>query len=165
MILGKVDSVTADGVTLLIDGEDTPTSKAYQVVSSASSPEVGDKVAIEEINGSYMVMGVLGASGGGSGFNVKEYTIPSGTYRLDIQLEASKLYFVSYIEVYNSYSPLARFALVATQSASRSSYSTLVHVFAYTDNEAIFTGRSGFQLRVDKDVTTATAYVKVIEVI
>ena len=57
MILGTVQSVTSkQGVTLLIDGETTPTAKKYMWLSPYY-PEIGDRVLIEEISGSYVILG------------------------------------------------------------------------------------------------------------
>jgi len=57
MILGTVHSVTHnEGITLLIDGETTPTTKKYMWLSPYY-PEAGDRVLIEEISGSYVILG------------------------------------------------------------------------------------------------------------
>lgn len=59
MILGTIGTYTAgSGVTLTIDGETTPTTKDYKFLSSYS-PSAGDRVLIEEIGGSYVVLGKL----------------------------------------------------------------------------------------------------------
>ncbi|MEF9892644.1 MAG: hypothetical protein RR738_04880 [Anaerorhabdus sp.] len=56
MILGKIVSIDdANGLSILIDGEDTPTKKKY-AYASTYVPHVGDRVAIEEIAGTYIVM-------------------------------------------------------------------------------------------------------------
>ena len=57
MILGTIGTYTAgSGVTLTIDGEETPTTKDYKFLSSYS-PVAGDRVLIEEISGTYVVLG------------------------------------------------------------------------------------------------------------
>ena len=164
MILGKVDSVTADGVTLLIDGESSPTTKSYQVVS-ATEPSAGDKVAIEEINGSYLVMGVLGASGGGG--KVTEFTIPVGTKSMDVQLDPFKLYVVVVMENLDGANvpPYGRMALVVTQNALRTGANTAVHMFAYTTSGTFFSGQANHKLRISKDYASNVGYVKIYELI
>lgn len=57
MILGTVSAVdNNNGLQLIIDGEDTATTKKYTYVSSYV-PTVNDRVLIEKIGGSYVVMG------------------------------------------------------------------------------------------------------------
>lgn len=59
MILGKISAVDdTNGLQLIIDGEETPTQKKYRYLASYV-PAAGDKVAIEESGGSYVVMGKL----------------------------------------------------------------------------------------------------------
>jgi hypothetical protein len=59
MLLGTINSYTAgQGVTLTIDGEDAPTTKKYMFLGSYT-PVVGDRVLIEEISDSYVVLGVV----------------------------------------------------------------------------------------------------------
>lgn len=57
MILGTISAVDNDnGLQLIIDGEDTPTSKKYTYIASYV-PAANDRVLIEEISGSYVIMG------------------------------------------------------------------------------------------------------------
>ena len=57
MILGTIDSyVPGTGVTVVIDGETDPTTKAYTFLGSYS-PSVGDRVLIAEVAGTYVVLG------------------------------------------------------------------------------------------------------------
>lgn len=57
MILGTITTVDNDnGLQLIIDGEDTPTTKKYTYIASYV-PEANDRVLIEEISGSYVIMG------------------------------------------------------------------------------------------------------------
>lgn len=57
MILGTISAVDPDdGLKLIIDGEDSPTTKKYTYIASYV-PEVNDRVLIEEISGSYVIMG------------------------------------------------------------------------------------------------------------
>jgi hypothetical protein len=59
MILGTIQTVTAnEGVTILVDGETTPTTKKYAWLAPYS-PKVGDRVLIEEISGSYVILGAV----------------------------------------------------------------------------------------------------------
>lgn len=67
MILGTIGSYTAgQGVTLIIDGEDAPTTKSYYILKSYN-PTVGDRVMIQEISGTYVVLGQVSKTGGGGG--------------------------------------------------------------------------------------------------
>lgn len=57
MILGTISAVDNDnGLQLIIDGEDAPTTKKYTYVASYV-PTANDRVLIEEISGSYVIMG------------------------------------------------------------------------------------------------------------
>ena len=57
MILGTISAVDNDnGLQLTIDGEDAPTTKKYTYVASYV-PTANDRVLIEEISGSYVIMG------------------------------------------------------------------------------------------------------------
>ncbi|SJZ60905.1 hypothetical protein [Anaerorhabdus furcosa] len=56
MILGEVISIDeVNGLTVLIDGEEKPTQKKYAFANSYT-PRVGDRVAIAQIAGTYIVM-------------------------------------------------------------------------------------------------------------
>ena len=57
MILGTISAVDNDrGLQLIIDGEDLPTTKKYTYMQSYV-PAQGDRVLIEEVGGSYVIMG------------------------------------------------------------------------------------------------------------
>ena len=57
MILGTISAVDDDnGLQLIIDGEDDPTTKKYTYISSYV-PTANDRVLIEEISGSYVIIG------------------------------------------------------------------------------------------------------------
>ena len=59
MILGTISAVDSDnGLQLIIDGEDTPTTKKYTYMASYV-PAANDRVLIEEISGSYVIMGKI----------------------------------------------------------------------------------------------------------
>ena len=57
MILGTIDSIdSSNGLRVIVDGESTPSTKKYNYLASYV-PETGDHVLIEEINGSYVILG------------------------------------------------------------------------------------------------------------
>ena len=59
MILGTISAVDNDnGLQLIIDGEDSPTTKKYTYMASYC-PTANDRVIIEEIGGSYVIMGKI----------------------------------------------------------------------------------------------------------
>ena len=71
MILGTITAYTSGtGVKVQVDGEDSGTTKNYQFLSSYT-PAVGDRVILEEISGSYVIVGKVASTpdsgGGGSG--------------------------------------------------------------------------------------------------
>ena len=59
MILGTIQTVTNnEGATILIDGETAPTTKKYAWLAPYY-PHVGDRVLIEEVSGSYVILGSI----------------------------------------------------------------------------------------------------------
>lgn len=59
MILGTISAVDDDnGLQLIIDGEDDPTTKKYTYMASYV-PAANDRVLIEEISGSYVIIGKI----------------------------------------------------------------------------------------------------------
>lgn len=59
MILGTIATVSdSEGVTIVIDGETEATNKKYLWLAPYY-PTVGDRVLIEEISGSYVVLGAV----------------------------------------------------------------------------------------------------------
>lgn len=59
MILGTISAVDDDnGLQLIIDGEDIPTTKKYTYMASYV-PTADDRVLIEEVGGSYVIMGKI----------------------------------------------------------------------------------------------------------
>ena len=57
MILGTISAVdNTDGLQLIIDGEDVATTKKYTYMASYV-PTANDRVLIEEVGGSYVIMG------------------------------------------------------------------------------------------------------------
>ena len=59
MILGNIKSVdNVNGLRVQIDGEDSTTTKKYSYLASYV-PAAGDRVLIEEIGGSYVIIGKI----------------------------------------------------------------------------------------------------------
>ena len=59
MIIGTISAVdNSNGLQLTIDGEDAPTTKKYTYMASYV-PAANDRVLIEEVSGSYVVMGKI----------------------------------------------------------------------------------------------------------
>ncbi|MEG0166183.1 hypothetical protein, partial [Anaerorhabdus sp.] len=57
MILGEIINVDQqNGISILIDGEDIPTLKKYKYMASYV-PRTGDRVIIEVISGTYVILG------------------------------------------------------------------------------------------------------------
>lgn len=57
MILGEIIKVDQqNGLSILIDGEDVPTIKKYKYIASYV-PRTGDRVIIEVISGTYVILG------------------------------------------------------------------------------------------------------------
>jgi len=67
LLLATVDSVTNDGLTMILDGESEATQKKYKYLTSAySDPSVGDRVVVMRMSGTYVVLGRIGRSSQGS---------------------------------------------------------------------------------------------------
>ena len=62
--LATVFSVHEDGVRVTFDGEGSPTLKRYRYTAWAA-PEVGARVALLRVGQSFIILGMLRASGGG----------------------------------------------------------------------------------------------------
>ena len=58
MIIGTIASVEAGAASVIIDSEDTATRKMYKSISSYS-PKVGDRVLLDRIGGSYVIIGSI----------------------------------------------------------------------------------------------------------
>ena len=79
MILGTISAIDDDnGLQLIIDGEDTPTTKKYTYMSSYV-PTANDRVLIEEISGSYVIMGKVISDVASSGIARQATTAASCT--------------------------------------------------------------------------------------
>lgn len=79
MILGVISAIESGGLQLLIDGEEEPTTKEYCYMASYA-PVAGDRVLIEEINGTYVVIGkVVNSSSGETYADHAGYADSAGT--------------------------------------------------------------------------------------
>lgn len=84
MLLGKVQTRdNSEGLQIIIDGEDEPTTKKYHYLASYV-PAAGDRILIEEIGDSYVVLGKVISTYADAGKaqtaeNVKSYT---GNYNI-----------------------------------------------------------------------------------
>lgn len=59
MILGTISAVdNTDGLQLIIDGEEVATTKKYSYIASYV-PAAEDRVVVEEIGGSYVILGKI----------------------------------------------------------------------------------------------------------
>lgn len=59
MILGTISAVdNTDGLQLIIDGEEVATTKKYSYIASYV-PTADDRVVVEEIGGSYVILGKI----------------------------------------------------------------------------------------------------------
>ena len=58
MIFGTVTAFDSDGVQLLLDGENEPTTHKYKHLSSYS-PTINDRVGVEKTGDSYVVLGKI----------------------------------------------------------------------------------------------------------
>ena len=55
MIIGTIASVEDGAASVIIDSEDTATKKMYKSINSYS-PKVGDRVLLDRIGGSYVII-------------------------------------------------------------------------------------------------------------
>lgn len=100
MILGTVHARdNTQGLQIVIDGEEEPTTKKYAFLSTYS-PEVGDRVLIEEISDSYVVLGAVSKTPNVHATTADEATIADavkatywGTYRLEFRYRYGELEF------------------------------------------------------------------------
>ncbi|WP_454053856.1 hypothetical protein [Clostridium sp. Marseille-Q7071] len=57
--LGKIDKgYTGGRPKIQFDGEDTPSLKSYQYISSYT-PKVGDRVLLQKVAGTYIILGKI----------------------------------------------------------------------------------------------------------
>ena len=57
--LATVYSVDSGGLRLIMKNQSDPTQKKYKKLSSYESPQVGDRVVLMKMSGTYVVMGSL----------------------------------------------------------------------------------------------------------
>ncbi len=96
MILGTITAYTSGtGVQVQVDGEDSGTTKNYQFLSSYT-PTVGDRVILEEISGSYVIVGKVASTpdsgGGGSGPTIQYGTRTTTIVNADSYLRINIYY-------------------------------------------------------------------------
>ena len=60
--LATVYSVDSGGLRLILKNQSDPTQKKYKKLSSYESPQVGDRVVLMKMSGTYVVMGSLDGS-------------------------------------------------------------------------------------------------------
>jgi hypothetical protein len=154
MILGTVTEISLAEARVLIDGESTPTTKYYKC--SCKMPSVGDRVTIEEKNGSYVVTGILD--------NSLRWSIPSGTSTLTVTLKPETVYFAIYSEFANDNNVTAsRMAMVTTAPSTYPSNTTMVTEFATTGTSKPITGLTNFQIRINKITVARNGYLTLIK--
>ena len=89
MILGKVTAVdNINGIRVMVDGEESATTKKYSYLASYV-PAVNDRVLIEEVNGSYVILGKICSEVEQSGIVRKAATADSATNAVNAQTAAN----------------------------------------------------------------------------
>lgn len=58
-ILATVKSVASSGITIQLDGDDTPLKKQYRWISTGTSLSVNDRVLVLKNSGTYIIIGKL----------------------------------------------------------------------------------------------------------
>ena len=58
-ILATVKSVASSGITIQLDGDDTPLKKQYRWISTGTSLNVNDRVLVLKNSGTYIIIGKL----------------------------------------------------------------------------------------------------------
>lgn len=80
LLLGTISSVNTEGVTIVVDGETTPTSKRYSFIQGYY-PTVNDRVVIAEVGDQYVVIGKLQTQRLQSGARfVNDYSLERNIY-------------------------------------------------------------------------------------
>lgn len=132
MILGTISAVDNDnGLQLTIDGEDAPTTKKYTYMSSYV-PAANDRVLIEEISGSYVIMGKV----------INDYTDSGIARQADTATNATNANHASSATTANSCSGNAATATVSDKtkgfdSSVDSEYGQIVKSVTRTFNATI----------------------------
>ena len=82
MIMGTISASDSNGLQLIIDGETTATTKHYKYIASYI-PAVNDRVLIEEIGDSYVIVGkvISSPSDAGKANSLKPYS--SGNSKIE----------------------------------------------------------------------------------
>lgn len=144
MILGSIASVESGGLSVLIDGEDTPTEKEYCFLASYA-PIAGDRVIIEEINGTYVVLGKVIASGSGETYadragyadsaGTASYAVSCGTASTAAYATSAGTAASATTASYATTAGSANYANSANQctSASSASYATSAGTASYAN--------------------------------
>ena len=58
-LLATVKSVASSGITIQLDGDDTPLGKRYKWISTGTSLSVNDRVLVLKNSGTYIIIGKL----------------------------------------------------------------------------------------------------------
>ena len=75
-LLAVVNTVPDDyTVTLILDGMSSALQKPYQVLSSAWPLDVGSRVVVMKLSGTYIVIGKIGSADSGGGGGGESYVI------------------------------------------------------------------------------------------
>lgn len=67
--LATVYSVDSGGLRLILKNQSDPTQKKYKKLSSYESPQIGDRVVLMKMSGTYVVLGSIGGTGALPGVN------------------------------------------------------------------------------------------------
>ena len=130
MILGTIKSYTQnEGVTVLIDGEEMPTQKDYKFLSSYS-PVIDDRVLIEEISGTYVIIGKISDNSSSDG----NYSLESGTSDNIINLVNGSGEIISSVTVNNVSN--ANSATNATNATNSTNATNIINQNYPTNNNA-----------------------------
>lgn len=58
-LLATVKSVASSGITIQLDGDDTPLKKQYRWISTGTSLAANDRVLVLKNSGTYIIIGKL----------------------------------------------------------------------------------------------------------
>lgn len=127
MILGTITAYTSGtGVQVQVDGEDSGTTKNYQFLSSYT-PAVGDRVILEEISGSYVIVGKV-ASTPDSGGGGSDYTIQYGTKAsTSVNANSALLIDIYYDSEFDGVPTVTATMTCATHNAAMGGISLVIH--------------------------------------
>ena len=127
MILGTITAYTSGtGVQVQVDGEDSGTTKNYQFLSSYT-PTVGDRVILEEISGSYVIVGKVASTpdsgGGGSGPTIQYGTKASTSVNANSALQIN----IYYDSEFGGIPTVTATMTCATHAAAMGGISLVIH--------------------------------------